>query len=177
MPRKFQLLILIAAIAVSFGLEGICKDEQKAKNTQELVRDKFRLSYPANWKIDTADKDYDPDLMFSIDAPGSAFVMFIIGKGAIVTPEKALQAQISSFEKAVDKPVIAKFEKYGQFSGKGAEIKGRIMGLKTTVRLFSFQQNGMTVMITQQCPDEDLKSAQAGFDLIENSLSLPLSSP
>ena len=117
------------------------------------------------------DEDYDPDAMFSIDSPGSALVMFIIGAGE-TKPEDTLQSQIRPFEKLISRPAISRFEKYGRYTGNGAILKGRVMGIKTTVRLFCFHQNGLTVMITEQCPDEDLKPVQAGLRLIEGSFSL-----
>jgi hypothetical protein len=51
-------------------------------------------------------------------------------------------------------------------------LKGKIMGIRMTTKLFAFSQNDLTVMITQQCPDEDLKHVQNGLTLIENSFSL-----
>jgi len=154
-------------------LADIFEDEQKAEvaNPIQLVRDKFQLQYPSNWKIDVEDEDYDPDGMFSIDSPGSAFVMFVIGPGK-TEPEANLQIQIRQFEKLLSSTVISRFERYGRFTGKGAILKGKAMGVKMTVKVFSFRQNGLTVMITQQCPDEDLKQAQAGLSLIESSFSL-----
>ena len=64
-------------------IRGMVEAEKNAEVThpQKLVREKFELEYPSNWKIDAEDKDYDPDHMFSIDSPGNAFVMFVIGSG------------------------------------------------------------------------------------------------
>lgn len=109
--------------------------------------------------------------MFSIDSPGNAFAMFNIGSIEI-NPEENLQIYIQKFEKLMSDPVIVRFERYGRFSGKGVILKGKIMGIRTTTKLFTFNQKDVTVMITQQCPDEDLKDVQAGLNLIENSFSL-----
>jgi hypothetical protein len=154
-------------------LADIVQDEQKAdvSSPKKIVRERFQLQYPANWKIDVDDEDYDPDQMFSIDSPGSAFVMFIIGT-AELDPEEHLQIQIRHHEKLMGRMSIDRFEKYGRFRGKGATLKGRIMGSRTTVKLFAFQQGGLSLMIAQQCPDEDLKRVQDGLNLIETSFAL-----
>lgn len=192
MNRTNAVLLLIAiAVALAVGtftgfflgvastkagkafLADIVQDEQKAdvSSPKKIVRERFQLQYPSNWKIDADDEDYDPDHMFSIDSPGSAFVMFIIGT-AELDPEEHLQIQIRHHEKLMGRMSINRFEKYGRFQGKGATLKGRIMGIRITVKLFAFQQDGLSLMITQQCPDEDWKHVQPGMTLIENSFVL-----
>ena len=153
--------------------EDLTENEKKAEiaHPQKLVREKFQLLFPSNWKVDVKDKDYDPDQMFSIDSPGNAFVMFVMGN-VETKPEETLKDQISRLRKLLGEPKIDKFEKYGKFSGKGATLQGKIMGIRMTVKVFSFYQDGFTVIITQQCPDEDMKDVQDGLTLIENSFTL-----
>ncbi len=150
--------------------KNLFQDEMKADLThpQQLVRDGFELEYPSNWKIDTEDSDYDPDHMFSIESPGNAFVMFVIGAGE-TQPEEILQIQIRQFEKLMSNTSMERFERYGRLSGKGAVVKGKILGSSTTVKLFAFNDRGQTLMITEQCPDEDLIRVKDGFALIEKS--------
>lgn len=154
-------------------IKGIFEEEKAAEvsHPKQLIRERFKVQYPSNWSIDVNDEDYDPDHLFSIDSPGNAFVMFVIGS-VEVEPEEYLQKQIRQFEKVMSTPTIVRFERFGSFTGKGATLRGKIMGISTTTRLFSFHQNDLTIMITQQCPDEDLKQTQAGLSLIENSFSL-----
>ena len=151
----------------------VLEDEQVAQVSRPntIVREKFKLKYPSNWNINVEDKDYDPDGMFSIHSPGSAFVMFAFVAGE-TTPEDSLRAQIRPFEKKMVHPTVSQFEKYGRYSGKGAIMKGRIMGMRTTVKLFSFRQNDLEVMMTQYCLDEDMIRVQPGFRLIEGSFAL-----
>lgn len=154
-------------------LDDLVEDEEKADvdRPQRLVREKFQLQYPSNWKVDVNDADYDPDQMFSIESPGSTIAMFVMGK-LETEPEENLQDQISEFRKIMDAPKIERFEKLGRFSGKGATLRGKIFGIRSTVKAFSFYQNELTVMITEQYPDEDLKYVQDGLTLIEDSFSL-----
>ena len=138
---------------------------------RNLVRERFQLQCPSNWKVDVNDEDYDADHMFSIDSPGSANVMFVMGS-LETNPEDVLQDQISAFEKLFGAPTISRFERYGQISGKGAILQGKIMGNRITVKEFSFYENDLTVMITQQYPDENFKYVQDGLTLIESPFSL-----
>jgi hypothetical protein len=109
--------------------------------------------------------------MFSINSPGNAFVMLVIGSGEMAA-EDTLQRQIRQFEKLISNPTIDRFESYGSLTGKGATLKGRNMGVRLTVKLFAFHQDGLNITIMQQCPDEDLKHVQAGLTLIENSFRI-----
>lgn len=191
--NKISPGILILAIVVSLAVGGVSgfflgvattdwgksflsdvlTDEQSANiaQPQKLTRKRFDVQYPGNWKIDTKDSDYDPDAMFSIESPGSAFVMFVFGSIS-TSPEEMLKTQIEPFIKILGSPTITKFDHYGKLPGKGALLKGRIMGIRTTVKLFSYSKDNQTMMITQQCPDEDFKKAGKGFELIETSLVL-----
>lgn len=154
-------------------IETLVAEERAAETSRvnELNRERYRLQYPGNWKIDTSDKDHDPDHLFSIDSPGSAFAMFVLGKGETV-PEETLQMQIAEFQKVMSNPVIQEVGQYGSYPGKGAVLKGRIMGIRTTIKVFSLCQDQTTVMITQQFADEDEPKVRAGFALIEKSFSL-----
>jgi hypothetical protein len=154
-------------------MRGMVQEEEKSavSDPQKLIRKQFELQYPSNWHIDVEDKDYDPDHMFSIDSPGHAFVMFVIGAGES-EPEDSLKIQLRQFDKIMTGLAVENFERYGRHAGKGATLKGKILGTRTTVKLFALSQDGLTVMITQQCPEEDLNQVQAGLDLIESSFLL-----
>jgi len=184
--------ILVIAVAVSLVVGGVAgfflgiasskagkafirdifEEERMAEvsHPKKLVRDKFELQYPSNWNVSVDDEDYDPDHLFSIESPGTAFVMFAIGT-LEMEPEDNLQIQIREFEKLMGSPSMDRFESYGRLTGKGVTLKGKVMGIKTTAKLFAFHQDGLTVMITQQCPDEDLKCVQDGLTLIESSFT------
>ena len=168
----FFLGIASTEAGASF-LEDIAEQESQAQtdNPTRLTRDRFELLYPANWKIDVADEDYDPDQMFSIDSPGATYVMFVLGD-LETDPAESLQAQIDSFSQLMGTPVIQTFESYGKLDGKGAILKGKILGIKMTAKLFACYSQEMTVIIVQQYPDEDIEYVQNGLDIIEESFML-----
>jgi len=191
--KKVSLVVLIAAVisALVAGavagffagvastragedlLQGLVEHEEDAEilNPQTIIRERFTLSYPSNWKVDVNDVDYDPDHNFSIESPGSTFVAFLFG-AVETSPEDNIQGQIHTFSRIMDNPVITRFTKYGSLTGKGAILKGDILGMPHTARFFSSWQDGLTVVIVQQCPDKDMKRAGKGLSLIEGSFSL-----
>ena len=137
---------------------------------QTLTRQAFQLQYPGNWTIDTKDDSYDPDHYFTIESPGAAIVLFFLDLKT--DPAEALQDQIDAFQDLLGTPTITRFQQYGSYTGDGAVMKGTIYGIRTTVTIVALDQNGKTILIVQQCPDEDLKYVQEGQALIENSFSL-----
>lgn len=154
-------------------LEDLVEQESPARtdSPKKLARDRFELLYPANWKIDVADEDHDPDHMFSIDSPGSSFVLFVLGEME-TDPAESLQEQIEAFSKFMGKPAIQPFSRYGKLHGKGAILRGKIMGMKVTVKAFACYSQGMTAVIVQQGPDEDMQNVKGGLELVEQSFVL-----
>lgn len=141
------------------------------KSPKNINQERYMLQYPGNWKLNIEDEDFDLDSMFSIDSPGNTFVMFVLNNGEIDS-EESIKDQIHQFEKIMSNSIIERFEKFGKYSGKGAIMKGKNMGIKMTVKLFSFTIDDFSIMITQQCPDEDLLLTQDGLKLIENSFEI-----
>ncbi|MCX7005929.1 MAG: hypothetical protein NTY53_01515 [Kiritimatiellaeota bacterium] len=136
-----------------------------------LAREQFQLQYPANWKLNREDKDFDPDHAFNIESPGSAFIMFHIGQAAL-DPEETLRDQIAAFSKLMDRPVSTRFTQWGGFTGQGAVLRGRVLGIATTIKPFVFNQNGLSVIVVQHYPDEDQQAVLPGLKLVEHSFTV-----
>jgi hypothetical protein len=154
-------------------LKDLAEQEQFAETgtPKRLDRERFKLVYPGNWKIDAEDEDYDPDQRFSIQSPGGTYVVFVMGNLKTV-PEENVQSQIKAFTKLMGSPGIERFESYGHHEGKGAAISGKILGTRVTVKAFSCFLEDMTAIIVQQYPDADLKLVEGGLSLIEKSFFL-----
>lgn len=175
------VLVFIVGIASTGLIKGLYEMPDIAQ-PRDLVRERFRLQFPANWKVDADDEDYDPDHMFRIESLNSAFVKFVMRNGEC-NLEDMLQSQISAFDELFAYPTISNFERYGQFSGKGAILRGKFAeehveehgGLRATVKVFCFYENDMTVIIIQYYLDDTLAYVQDGLLLIEGSFSLKAS--
>ena len=167
------LLGIASTKAGAAFLAGLADEEAPAQTDApiRLARERFELSYPENWTIDTADEDYDPDHMFSIESPGTAFVMFAFGEIETV-PADSLQNQVDAFSKLMGTPEIQPFDSFGKIQGCGAILRGTILGQKCTVKAFACYAEGMTAIIVQQYPDEDIQYVQDGLALIEASFTL-----
>ncbi len=179
------VMSLVAGVVVGFVLgvaateagreflRDIVENEQAADvaTPQHMERPRFTLQYPGNWYVDLKDEDYDPDHLFSIDSPGSAYVMFVLGPFES-DPEEALRDQIAAFESLLGSPAITRFAQYGDLAGKGATLRGRIMGIRTTVRTFCAFERGQTVIITEQFPHDDEHFVKERLALIERSFVL-----
>jgi hypothetical protein len=159
-------------------LKAVVSDEATPAIASPAVIDRasFTVKHPSNWKIDTADGDYDPDHMFSIESPGSAFVMFVKGKGES-DADSMHKDQLESFNNIMDKPTRAPFTSYGGLTGTGTRMEGRILGSKTIVRIFSYSKDGVSLMITEQYPSDDKEKINSGLELIEKSFKLKPAAP
>lgn len=161
--------------AIEFALTTELFEMPDIVQPRNLVRERFQLQYPSNWKVDVDDENYDLDHTFKIESSKSAFVMFKL-YDCKSNLEDLLQNQISAFDELFDYPTISNFERYGQFSGNGAILRGESAeehgGVPITIKVFCFYENNMTVTIIQYYPDFTLELVQDGLTLIENSFSL-----
>ncbi len=154
-------------------LAGLVESERPAQvaRPQTLAREQFQLQYPGNWKLDREDEDFDPDHAFNIESPGSAFIMFHIGK-ATLEPDAALEQQVAAFSKLMDRPAQAHFSRWGGFTGQGVVLRGRVLGIPTTIKPFVFSRDGQSVIVVQYYPDEDQAAVLPGLQLVERTFAL-----
>ncbi|MFT5525627.1 MAG: hypothetical protein ACI9G1_000560 [Pirellulaceae bacterium] len=154
-------------------LESIVSLERPAEidDPKSVERPKFHLSYPGNWEVADDEEDYDPDTHFSIDSPGDAFTMFMIGEGEI-DPVDTVQQQVLAFRRIMPNLTTENFGEFGQYSAAAAKMKGRMFGIPTTVWAYSFQHEGHAFIVTEQCADEDLQNVEPGFKLIRESFQI-----
>lgn len=136
-----------------------------------IKRDGFSLNYPADWKIDTEDEDYDPDALFSIDSPdGENMIMFILFTEP-VDAENLLQAQVDAFSgELVKKPEITSFNSWGNYKGEGKLLKGKLLGVfNGFVRIFVYGDENKTMLVVEQCYDKAYDTLKKDYDLMASS--------
>lgn len=100
-------------LPVFFFLALLCN--AFSQKTKKIDRDSFLLEYPASWTIDTKDEDYDPDALFSIDAPDDGgMIMFIIIDLAVDIDELLKEQEEGVKESLIKKPTsFLTFDKWG----------------------------------------------------------------
>lgn len=152
------------------------KNVPEKKNTREKMnlidREKFSLKYPASWTIDTKDEDYDPNAMFSIDAPdGGSLVMFFY-IDAEMDPDMVLDEQEKAMTKAaMKKPSsVTAFSSWGNYSGKGRTLKGKLLGIfKGQINLFVCNENEATLLVLEQYYDKEAEAIAPVLNQIASS--------
>ncbi len=142
-----------------------------AQDTKTITREKFTVRYPATWYIDKEDEDYDPDAMFSLDAPDDeSFVMFHIIEMDIDS-DILMSDQIEAFkEDMLKNPEISTFNTWGNLKGKGTLMKGKLAGIyKGYIRIFVYKDDERTLLVLEQSYDKVLELFKKDYDLIANS--------
>lgn len=156
-------------------LEDVFSPEEKADSShpKDISRAGFRLKIPANWAVDTLDADYNPDHSFTIESPGSSFVMFII-MDIQSDPLENVQEQVEAFvPKVINKAQRIVFKKWGKYEGQGMQLRGRVISVVDGgVRIFSYSSEYRSFIVVESYFAEDLKKVQPGFQLIEDSFEI-----
>ncbi|MBP7557961.1 MAG: hypothetical protein KA821_16915 [Chitinophagaceae bacterium] len=137
----------------------------------KIARDSFSISYPAGWTIDKEDPDYDPDALFSFDSPdGNNMIMFII-MNVPIDGQEMLNQQVTEFQKQLIKnPEITEFTQWGRYTGQGKILKGKLLGLtKGFVRIFVYTDDDKSMLVVQQCYDDDFVTLKKDYELMEQS--------
>ncbi len=154
-------------------LDGLVESEAPADvdHPVALERRGFALSYPGNWTIDTADEDYDPDEAFSIDSPGSAFASLRF-YGLEMDPEDHVTAQQGAFARLMPEAKVERFTRLGELDGRGMILRGRMLTIPATVKIFAHARPDATLLVVMQTPDDDAPMTEPGFALIARTLKL-----
>lgn len=155
-------------------LEGAFSRAQPAdtSRSKKISRKGFSLSYPANWKVDTSDEDYDPDHLFSIDSPNDNTVTFFVFDMPS-TPRENVQEQVDAFATLIKNPVKTTFAKWGQCKGYGVDLKGKMLSfLKGGARIFSHSSKSKSFIVIETYYEEDMNTDGPGFRLIESTFKM-----
>lgn len=126
-----------------------------AQTMKTITRDSFSLKYPEKWKIDVEDPDYDPDGLFSIDAPDDQNMIMFFVFNTVVDAEEMLTEQIKALSESVLKnPDVTDFSEWGKYKGKGKILKGKFLGsLKGHIRLFFYADDHKSMLVMEQVYD------------------------
>lgn len=168
---------MIGAYSTKAGqdfLEAMVATEEPADVAQprRIARPAFALQHPANWKVDTAMKDYSPDHYFVIESPGSTYTTFILFDME-TDPAENIEDEVKAQAKTIKNAVRTKFNRWGRYSGRGVELKGRVMGInKGGARIFSHSSKNKSFIVVEQYYDDDFAQAGPGLKLIESSFRL-----
>lgn len=157
----FTLLLFI-------GASGIY-----AQTMKTITRDSFSLKYPEKWKIDTEDPDYDPDALFSIDAPDEQNMIMFFVFNTVIDAEEMLTEQVKSLsESLIKNPEITNFSEWGRYKGKGKILKGKFLGIyKGYIRLFFYEDKHKSMLVMEQLYDTATEEVKTELKAIVDSFT------
>lgn len=138
------------------------------RHPREMSSRYFSFKYPGNWKVDTADPDYDPENYFDIDAPaqGSVIVQFFDPQ---ITPQEGADAIVEKMKKLMLNRTENSFETWGKQKGYGIHLRGFLVVGIASIRVFGLGNAHATVVIIEMRYDEDERNNRRGYDLIAES--------
>jgi len=126
-----------------------------AQTIKTINRDSFSLKYPEKWKIDKEDPDYDPDALFSIDAPDEQTLIMFFVFNTVIDADAMLNEQIKAMSESLLKnPEITGFNDWGKYKGKGKILKGKFLGVyKGYIKLFFYADDHKSMLVMEQVYD------------------------
>jgi hypothetical protein len=155
-------------------LGTVIGEQSPAPAEHKIVRSGYSLKYQADWELDTADMETDMDSYFTINSSNeNTFVSFSFFKQPI--DEAAYLAQQVSYHlnKTMKYAKVNNFDTYGQYKGKGARIRGKILGLLDgEIEIFVRSSEGISFLVVSQVFESDIEMDMSGIRLIETSFRL-----
>lgn len=167
----------LGTLTSEFGrkmLESAFLSEQDAVTEKPLTisRKHFSAGFPGNWFEDKKLPYYEAEHFLSFNSPGGSWVMLQIYD---VPTDPAVNVEQHAKEESVSLKQITKtpFSKWGQYTGKGMELKGKSMGYyPARVRIFSYSSEKKSFVVLEQHYNEDEKQTGPGFALVEKMFRL-----
>jgi len=160
--------ILAFALLLCISASG-----QDAQTMKTISRDSFSLKYPEKWKIDKEDPDYDPDALFSIDAPDEQNMIMFFVFNTVIDADEMLTEQIKALSESLLKnPEITDFTDWGKYKGKGKILKGKFLGVyKGYIRLFFYADDHKSMLVMEQVYDSATDDVKAELKSIVDSFT------
>ena len=150
------------------------KQGQSAAKQIKLDRPLYKMSYAGDWSVDSSDQDFDWDSYFTLDSKsGSGFIsIFVFNTG--IDAKDAVDQQIKAhLAKTMKDGQVTLFEKWGEYKGQGANIKGKLMGsFKGNINIFSYSTDTTGFIAVYQVLDSETEKDIPGIDLIQSSFHL-----
>ena len=144
-----------------------------AQTMKTITRDSFSLKYPEKWTIDEEDPDYDPDALFSIDAPDDQNMIMFFVFNTVIDAEEMLTEQVKSLSESLIKNAeVTGFSEWGKYKGKGKILKGKFLGAyKGYIRLFFYEDQHKSMLVMEQIYDSATEEVKTDLKSIVDSFT------
>ena len=160
--------ILALALLLCFSTSALY-----AQTMKTITRDSFSVKYPERWKIDKEDPDYDPDGLFSIEAPDDQNMIMFFVFNTVIDANEMLSEQIKALSESLLKnPEITDFTEWGKYKGMGKLLKGKFLGVyKGYIRLFFYEDKHKSMLVMEQVYDSATEDVKAELKSIVDSFT------
>ncbi len=142
----------------------------------KIDRKTFSMALRAIWKEDTTGANYDPDtfVMFERGTSTNCLFEILIGKkSAGASVDGLLASQRDGWLKIVSEPKVTEFHEWGNYTGKGVEIEGKVQGtFLQQHRIFVFTKGDAVCLVIESAPPKDFFLYSGDFKTIRNSFKL-----
>lgn len=157
------------------GVNGPFINKYVLLEKKSLSRPNYTVEYPYKWTIDSADEEYIEDAFFSINAPsGGCFVTFMFGDPNLDEKEHLdgqIKEQLTNLRNAA---VSSYFQKWGEYQGHGAIIKGTLLDVfQGELKIFVHSNDSSSFFILSSLFDKYKTEDEDGLKLIETSFRIP----
>jgi len=199
MTEHQRLRNLAVALAIGGALVSGCRRSQPSYNSNynatprptatptinqtatpypdtKIDRKTFSMALRAIWKEDTSGEAYDPDtfVMFQRGSSTNCLFEVMIGKkSAGASVDGLLQSQRDGWLKIVSEPKVTEFQEWGNYTGKGVEIEGKVQGtFLQQHRIFGFTKGDTVCLVIESAPPKEFFLYSGDFKTIRNSFKL-----
>ena len=142
----------------------------------KIDRKTFSMALPAIWKEDTSGDAYNPEtfVMFQRGTSTTCLFEVLIGrKSAGASVDELLASQRDGWLKIVSEPKVTEFHEWGNYTGKGVEIEGKVQGtFLQQHRIFVFTKGDAVCLVIESAPPKDFFFYVGEFKTIRNSFKL-----
>jgi hypothetical protein len=153
-----------------------CAEKSKKTTSEEITLDRpgYTMKYPANWKVDSSDEDFDYDSYFTLDTHSdNGFISIFIFNDSISTDVHVEEQIKAHLKQTIKNGAVTRYTSWGNYTGTGARIRGKLMGVfKGEVNVFAYSTDSSGFLALYQLFDSDRKLDESGFELIKSSFRL-----
>jgi hypothetical protein len=142
--------------------------------SKTFARSCFTLKYPAAWKVNEKDKEYDPDHFFIIEASSGAMILFDI-VDELRDPSAVLSERMRLHGERLKTTAHKEFDTWGLYKGRGGELHGSAWGgslrdsTGESYRAFVFNNGGKTFTVVESYSDKDEERLAPAYKAVEES--------
>ncbi|MBL0055071.1 MAG: hypothetical protein IPP31_02555 [Chitinophagaceae bacterium] len=152
------------------------KEEADTREIKKRTVDRptYTLQYYKDWNLDTTDTDFDIDAYFVLNSPSESGFnsLFLFNTGIDEEMHVNMQTE-AHLKKTMKGAEVTRFTKWGNFTGHGVILKGKITGIwKGELKVFAHSGEDLSFVNVSQLIYSDSAKDARGIRLIESSLRL-----